>query len=95
MDVNLSRKDGELLIHLINTTGAHGSEHTYIYDEITPLYGLTIEVDLPKQPTAVEAVPDGHIAWSWREGVLYISLERLDIYTILAVGAQEKEHGRE
>ncbi len=85
VDVNLSRNGDELLIHLINTSGPHGSEHTYIYDEITPLTGLTLEADCPSRPAAVEAVPAQPIDWEWHDGVLRARLDRLDIYTILSV----------
>ncbi len=85
VDVNISRKGEELLVHLINTSGAHGSEHTYIYDEITPLGNLELAVDLKGCPSRVEAVPAQPVEWDWSEGVLHISVSSLDIYTILSI----------
>ena len=75
----------KLLVHLINTSGNHGSEHTYIYDEITPLRDLHIEVDCPVSPENVELIPQGHAEWKWENGVLCLTLEQLDIYTVIAI----------
>lgn len=85
VDVNISRKNGELLVHLINTSGNHASERTYTYDEIAPLYNLKVTVDCPVRPESVETVPGQLIAWNWADGVLEIDLPKLDIYTILAI----------
>lgn len=89
VDVNISRKEGMLLIHLINTSGKHGDPHVYLYDEITPLYGLSLAVDCPRRPLAVEAAPEGEASWKWEMGELHIALEKLEIYTILAVREEE------
>lgn len=85
VDVNISRKEEKLLVHLINTSGNHGSEHTYIYDEITPLRDLHIEVDCPVSPENVELIPQGHAEWKWEKGVLCLTLEQFDIYTVIAI----------
>jgi hypothetical protein len=85
IDVNLSRKEGALLVHLINTSGAHGSERTYIYDEITPLSGISVEADCAARPERVETVPAQPVGWTWDNGVLKVDLPRLDIYTIVVV----------
>lgn len=85
LDVNISRKDGQLLVHMINTSGSHGSEHTYIYDEITPLRNVGITIDCPVCPAKVETVPAAPITWHWQDGTVYLQLEELDIYTIIAL----------
>ncbi len=85
VDVNLSRKGNRLLVHLINTSGSHGSEHTYVYDEITPLRNLEMEIDCPVCPANVRAVPEGALTWRWQDGTVYAALEELPIYTIIAL----------
>jgi hypothetical protein len=85
VDVNISRKENDLLVHLINTSGSHGSEHTYIYDEITPLHDITLWIDCPVKPKAVEAVPGTPMQWHWEGGKVHVKLEKLDIYTIIAL----------
>ncbi len=85
VDVNISQKENKLLIHLINTSGSHGSDRTYVYDEITPLRKLTVEIHCPVCPKAVKAVPEGKLTWQWRDGTVYAVLEELPIYTIIAL----------
>lgn len=85
VDVNISRKGDDLLVHLINTSGSHGSEHTYIYDEITPLRNLVLSIDCPVKPAHVEVVPPAPLDWQWEDGVLKANLHQLDIYTIIAL----------
>lgn len=91
VDVNLSRKADSLLVHLINTSGSHGSEHTYIYDEITPLRDLVLEIDSPVCPQKVETVPPAPMQWSWNDGVVTARLERLEIYTIIALEGGDRQ----
>ncbi len=90
VDVNISRKNSMLLVHLINTSGSHGSERTYTYDEITPLRGITVHVQCPERPRNVTAVPAAAMDWSWQDGVVTVHLEQLDIYTILALEKGEE-----
>ncbi len=85
VDVNISRKAGKLLVHLINTSGSHGSEHTYVYDEITPVRNIKIEIDCPTCPKTVKAIPEGNLSWNWAEGTVNAVLEELPIYTIIAL----------
>ena len=85
VDVNISRKENDLLVHLINTSGSHGSEHTYIYDEITPLHDITLWIDCPVKPKTVEAIPSAPLHWNWEDGVIHVNLKKLDIYTIIAI----------
>lgn len=89
VDVNISRKENELLVHLINTSGSHGSEHTYIYDEITPLHNIRLTIDCPARPAKIETVPAAPFTWNWRDGAVHLHLEEMDIYTIIALQEEE------
>ncbi len=84
-DVNISKKEDLLLVHLINTSGNHGSERTYIYDEITPLRGITLRIQCPTPPKNVTAVPAAPFTWHWKNGIVTVELQQLDIYTILTL----------
>lgn len=85
VDVNISRKENTLLVHLINTSGSHSDDRNYIYDEITPLRNLTVQIRCPVCPKQVQTVPAAPLKWHYADGTVYAQLEQLDIYTIIAV----------
>ncbi|MEN7974070.1 MAG: alpha-amylase family protein, partial [Verrucomicrobiota bacterium] len=44
VDVAATRKDGKLMINLINTSGPHGDDNVYVFDEIQPVGPLEISI---------------------------------------------------
>jgi hypothetical protein len=87
VDVTLARKEGQLVVNLVNTGGPHAADsHVYTFDEIPPVGPLTISIRLPKCPKTVRMEPEGiNMAWTWQDGVATVMLARLDIHTAICV----------
>lgn len=82
----VSRKDGHLYVHLINTGGEHNNPNVLVYDEVPPVGPLTVSVRLLKKPTKIILRPENHILpFKWINNIAVITIPRLDIYSILEI----------
>jgi hypothetical protein len=75
IEVITTRKNDDLLVNLINLTGDHRIQNVRNYNEIVPLYNLTIEVD-KKREIFIE--PE-------HKKMTSNTLEKLEIHTTLIV----------
>ncbi len=86
VDLTLSRKDGKLLVHLVNTAGPHSDADVYVYDEVMPVGPLTVRVRLPEAPNSVSLEPGGRArSTSYVGGVLSMTIDRVEIYDIIVI----------
>jgi hypothetical protein len=86
VDVVLNRKDGHLALNLVNTAGPHANRDVYTYDEIPALGPLVVTLRLEKKPGAVVLQPNARpVEWNWSDGVLCLTLPRLEIHEIIWV----------
>ena len=84
VDIIPSEKDGNLVINVINTTGIYSEQRIYSYDEIAPLYNLTICVNTDEKPDKVIAYPEKkELEFTYDNGAAHIKLEKLDIHTAI------------
>ncbi len=82
----LSRKDGRLLVHLINAGGDASNPNVAAYDAVAPLTGLTVTLRTPTRPKAVTAQPGGQaVPFTWADGVLRAAAPPVEVHTILVV----------
>lgn len=86
IDVAIRKKDGKLLIHLLNTVGMQvGSAYTII-DFIPTIGPLTVRVRLETAPASVSLIPSGgEIAHCWADGILTMTLPSLHIHSIVVI----------
>ncbi|MEA4822612.1 MAG: beta-galactosidase trimerization domain-containing protein [Clostridiaceae bacterium] len=86
VEMALTRKDGALMVNLINTSGPHADVGVKQFDEIPPVYGLTVEVRLDAAPKAVWLEPE-HLpaSWRWSGNAAQIVVNELDIHTVIAI----------
>ncbi|MBX3257646.1 MAG: hypothetical protein KF862_26195 [Chitinophagaceae bacterium] len=82
----ITRKNGRLYIHLINTGGPHNNPNVLVYDEVAALKKIQVKVALPKKPAAVLLQP-GNIAAEqhYANGKLDITIPELNIYSIIEI----------
>ena len=86
IDVAVRRKDGDLLVHLVNTTGMQVTSAYTILDFVPPVGPLTVRVRLDEEPASVELVPaDVEIAWAWADGLLTVTLPSLHIHNVIVI----------
>jgi hypothetical protein len=86
VDVSLQRKDGRLLVNLLNTSGPHADGSVTTIGEIDPLGPLDVTLRLPAKPRRVTLEPGGEsIDWREENGEIRLTVPRLDIHRVLAV----------
>jgi hypothetical protein len=86
VDVSLGRKEGKLLINLVNTCGPHADPEVYSFDEIPPVGPLSVRVRLPEKPLRVTDQPSGEdMEFTYQDGQVQVLLPRLGIYQILQI----------
>jgi len=86
VDVSLMRKAGQLLVHLVNTSGPHADENVYTFDEIPAVGPLKISIRLPRRPRSVRLHPGNRsVKFTWSAGAIHLRLPRLEIHKIIDV----------
>jgi hypothetical protein len=82
----ISRKNNNMYVHLINTSGPHDNPNVMVYDEVPPLYDLKISVDLPQAPSEVKLQPENVILpFKYENGKAVIHLSKLNIHSIVEI----------
>lgn len=86
VDVTANRLNGKLMINLINTSGPHGDEDVYVFDEITPVGPLNITIRTGKKPKKVTLQPDNmELKYQFRNRMVRITLSKLEIHDIIVI----------
>ena len=84
--VNLTTKDNQTFIHLINSAGQHDNEKVFEWAEIPPLYNLNIEYKTSIKPSKLILQPEGKkLSFKFKDGVVSFVVPKLDIYSIVQV----------
>ena len=88
VEVVLRRKDGLLLVHLLNATAMQVAGDYSAIDFVPPVGPLRVNVRLPRPPRRVRLEPDSQpIEGSWGDSVWSAVIPRLELYSILVVEA--------
>jgi len=86
VDVSPRMLDGQLSVHLVNTSGPHADPPAEGIAEVRPVGPLTVAVRLPKAPKSITQQPGGKpLAVTWRDGRAAVTLRELELYSILVV----------
>ena len=84
--LHVSKDDDRMFVHLVNGQGQHEALRTDSFDEIPPVYHITVEIACDKPPRAVRLQPsDIALDAAWENGVLRVQVERVDIYEIIEI----------
>ncbi|MCY7352179.1 MAG: hypothetical protein LH606_16190 [Cytophagaceae bacterium] len=81
-----ARKEGKLLVNILNVAGGHDAKNTFAYDEIPALHGLTVRIRTSKKPTRVTLLPENRVLTfrSDTDGVT-VTLPPLALHTVLRI----------
>jgi hypothetical protein len=86
VDVSLARKDGRLLVNLVNTAGPHADRQNPIHDAIPPVGPITVTLRRDARPAKVTLEPGGRAVESeYRDGRLRVTVPRLEIHAAVCV----------
>jgi hypothetical protein len=87
VDVALMRKQGRLLVNLVNTAGPHQSEP--ILETVPPVGPLQITLRQPQKPDKVTLEPAGTpLAFEFAPGEIKLTVPRLEIHEAVAVDSK-------
>ncbi len=82
VEVITTKKDNDLFINLINLTGDHRLPEVRSYNEIVPLYNLTVEVDKVKE---IAIIPKNKFTIEESDNNMLITVDKLEIHTVLII----------
>jgi hypothetical protein len=89
VDVTLARKDGRLLVNLVNTAGPHADGNVYTHDDIPPLGQIEVRVRLSAgqaRPGRVRLEPRGlDLEFACEDDVVVCTVPRLEIHEVVVV----------
>lgn len=79
-----TRKDGRLMVNLINTSGDHSNVNYSGFDEIPPLRDLRVFVKVERRPTSVIQQPEGiKCDFRYSNGEVALVLPELKIHSVI------------
>ena len=86
VDVSVMRKDGRLLVNLVNTAGPHADAKVHVFDDLPAVGPLEVAVRLPRKPRTVTLEPGGRLQrFGYREGRLLLTVPPVAIHEVLAI----------
>lgn len=84
VDVCLARKDGKLLVHLINTSGEHRT--VSITKSITPTRSFDVQIRTPRRPRKLTLEPTGApLRFNYEKGVVRVQVPSIAIQETIVV----------
>jgi hypothetical protein len=86
LEVVCLNKDDKLMIQLVNGGGTHIDINTATDDRIFPALDIKLSIALDKRPAALMLQPEAKaLDFEWRDGRAYVSIDRIDIHSIIEV----------
>jgi hypothetical protein len=86
VDVSVSRLDGKLTIHLVNTSGAHWDRDNPLFDSIAPVGPLDVTIRVVDKLIKVTLEPGKQaIPFEYREAEIRLTVPSLEIHRAIAV----------
>ncbi len=79
-----ARKEGKLMVNLINTSGDHSNQSYSGFDEIPALRDLKVFVKIDHRPASVTLEPEGlKCNFTYRDGEVVLVVPELKIHTVI------------
>jgi len=79
-------RTGKLSLHLLNLAAAQRAERFLSTDFVPPVGPITVHMQVASRPARLRWLPEARrLKWSWSDGVLCVTLPRLEIHGVLVV----------
>ena len=86
LETALMEKNGKTYIHLLNTAGEHRAARVKVFDEILPMYNISVEYKLAKVPTKVKLLPENiPLLFEYDKGVLKVAVDKVEIHSAIEI----------
>lgn len=80
------KKDGRLMLQLVNSNGNHTNPTMVTEDIIPPALDIKLSVKTHSKPEALILQPENrHLDFEYRDGRVYFTVDRVDIHSIVEV----------
>lgn len=84
IDVCLTRKQGKLLVNLVNTSGPHQSEP--IQETVQPVGPLSVTIRRADKPAGITLEPGGQkMHFEYRDGEIKLTVPQVEIHSVIVV----------
>jgi hypothetical protein len=81
-----ARKNGDLLIHLINAAGDHSNKDIYSYNELRPVSPLHATIGYPKKPGSVWLEPEHRpLNFEYMNKEIHVNIPPFAVHSIIRV----------
>jgi hypothetical protein len=86
LEVVCLKKDGKLMIQLVNANGRHTDPTMATEDFIPPVVDVKLSIALPRAPKKLVLQPAGReLAFTYENGRAYFEVDRVNIHDIVEV----------
>ena len=86
VDVVVNRKDGKLLVNLVNTAGPHADPDVHTFDEVPTLGPLEVSIRTVRIPKTVMLCPaNKKLKFRCNAGHIHLTLPKLDLHEIIVI----------
>lgn len=84
--VVLGKKDESLLVHLINSSGAHFNKNVYAYSELRPTPVLSVSLKLDRKPKSIWLEPmHKKLDFNYKENSIEFVVPPVEVHSIIKV----------
>jgi hypothetical protein len=82
--VSVSKKEGRLLVHLVNSSGDH--KNAGIIHDIEPVGPLNISIQCDSKPLKITLQPEGKTCdFQYSDGKAQLVVDKVNLYEILVI----------
>lgn len=87
VELSARRKDGRLLLQLVNRGAAgHLAPNRHMVEHVPNAGPFTVTVPMPEAPRRVYCAPEETgVEWTWKDGVLRVQVAGLHIHNVLVI----------
>jgi len=84
--VALTKKEGDIFVHLINSSGEHANPNIYAYNELRPTPSLLVSLKLDYRPKTVVLEPTGEkLDFRYQNNCIEILVPPVKVYSIIKI----------
>ena len=82
----ISRKNGNIYVHLINAGGEHSNPNVLVYNDIPPAENIEVKLTPGKRPGSITLQP-AHttVPFTYKNGIAIVQLPSVKLYDILEI----------
>ncbi len=86
LETTVLKKNGRMMIQLVNANGDHANRHSATEDYIPACYDIELSIALDQKPSALILQPEGRaLAFEYADGHVKVALSKVEMHDIIEV----------